>query len=102
MISSHGDTNSRSTCWLPFPPSMELAWVPTGPQSSGTLKRPLRMGILCSALMMSPYVFFFSLFHHLMEPLAASLWCTGASCDCGCDQLHLRAKRIASCTQDAT
>src|SRR5258708_6448901 len=46
--------------------------------------------------------FFFSLFHHLMEPLAASLWCTGASCDCGCDQLHLQAKRIASCTWDAT
>src|SRR5258706_5277941 len=45
--------------------------------------------------------FFFSLFHHLMEPLAASLWCTGASCDCGHDQLHLWAKRIASCTQDA-
>src|SRR5260370_7112279 len=62
MISSHGDTNSRSTCWLLFPPSMELAWVPTGPQSSGTLKRPLRMGILCSALMMSLYVFFFLFF----------------------------------------
>src|SRR5258705_6935095 len=46
--------------------------------------------------------FFFSLFHHLMEPLAASLWCTGASCDCSCDRLHLQAKRIASCTQDAT
>src|SRR5258706_4477171 len=42
------------------PPSMELAWVLTGPQSSGTLKRPLRTGISHSALMMSPYVFFFS------------------------------------------
>src|SRR5258706_6761153 len=62
MISSHGDTNSRSTCWPPFPPSMELAWVPTGPQSSRTLKRPSRMGILCSALMMSLYVFFFLFF----------------------------------------
>src|SRR5258708_10021849 len=64
MISSHGDTNSRSTCWLPFPPSMELAWVTTGPQASRilTLKRPLRMGILCSALLMSPYVFFFLFF----------------------------------------
>src|SRR5258707_13675799 len=62
MISSHGDTNSRSTCWLPFPPSMELAWVLTGPQSSRTLKRPSRMGILCSALMMSLYVFFFLFF----------------------------------------
>src|SRR6266436_6404925 len=62
MISSHGDTNSRSTCWLLFPPSMELAWVPTGPQSSRTLKRPSRTGILCSALMMSPYVFFFLFF----------------------------------------
>src|SRR5258707_14978710 len=29
--------------------------------------------------------FFFSLFHHLMEPLAALLWFTGASCDCSCD-----------------
>src|SRR6266481_2806554 len=46
--------------------------------------------------------FFFSLFHCLMEPLAASLWCTGASCDCSRDRLHLWAKRIASCTQDAT
>src|SRR5258705_5078339 len=45
--------------------------------------------------------FFFSLFHCLMEPLAALLWCTGASCDCGCDQLHLRVKRIASSTWDA-
>src|SRR5260221_14766206 len=62
MISSHGDTNSRSTCWPPFPPSMELAWVLTGPHSSGTLKRPSRTGILCSALMMSPYVFFFLFF----------------------------------------
>src|SRR5258706_7898312 len=62
MISSHGDTNSRSTCWPPFPPSMELAWVPTGPQSSRTLKRPSRTGISCSALMMSPYVFFFLFF----------------------------------------
>src|SRR5258707_1315088 len=41
---------------------MELAWVPTGPQSSRTLKRPLRMGISHSALMMSPYVFFFLFF----------------------------------------
>src|SRR5260370_33672022 len=39
-------------------------------------------------------MFFFSLFHCLMEPLAASLWCTGASCDCSHDQLHLQAKRI--------
>src|SRR5258708_30651368 len=45
--------------------------------------------------------FFFSLFHHLMEPLAALLWCTGASCNCGHDQLHLWAKRIVSCTWDA-
>src|SRR5258707_15158775 len=29
--------------------------------------------------------FFFSLFHCLMEPLAASLWCSGSSCDCGHD-----------------
>src|SRR5258707_15497635 len=62
MISSHGDTNSRSTCWLLFPPSMELAWVLTGPQSSGTLKRRLRMGISFSALMMLPFVFFFLFF----------------------------------------
>src|SRR5260221_3170637 len=62
MISSHGDTNSRSTCWPLFPPSMELAWVPTGPQSSGTLKRPSRMGLSHSALMMSLYVFFFLFF----------------------------------------
>src|SRR6266436_116943 len=47
-------------------------------------------------------MFFFSLFHHLMEPLAALLWCTGASCDCGHDQLHLWAKRIVSCPRDAT
>src|SRR5258708_9008252 len=45
--------------------------------------------------------FFVSLFHCLMEPLAALLWCTGASCVCSCDQLHLQAKRIVSCTQDA-
>src|SRR5260370_19175440 len=45
--------------------------------------------------------FFFFLFHHLMEPLAASLWCTGASCDCSFDRLHLKAKRIVSCTWDA-
>src|SRR5258708_35865720 len=62
MISSHGDTNSRSTCWPLFPPSMELAWVPTGPQSSRTLKRPLRTGISHSTLMMSLYVFFFLFF----------------------------------------
>src|SRR5260221_718060 len=62
MISSHGDTNSRSTCRLPFRRAMELAWVPTGPQSSRTLKRPLRTGISCSALMMSLYVFFFLFF----------------------------------------
>src|SRR5260221_5193827 len=37
---------------------------------------------------------FFFLFHRLMEPLAASLWCTGAFCDCGHDRLHLWAKRI--------
>src|SRR5260221_3141601 len=79
-----------------IPPSMELAWVPTGPQSSGTLKRPSRMGISHSTLMMSAYVFF-SLFHHLMEPLAGSLCCTGASCNCGDDLLHLWATRIASC-----
>ena len=30
-------------------------------------------------------VSFFSLFHCLVEPLAALLWCTGASCDCGHD-----------------
>src|SRR5258705_7768425 len=36
--------------------------------------------------------FFFSLFHFLMEPLSASLLFTGASCNCGCDQLHLLAK----------
>src|SRR5258708_27034119 len=84
-----------------IPPSMELAWVLTGPQSSRTLKRPLRTGISCSALMMSLYVFF-SLVHHLMEPLAVLLWCTGASCYCGHDQLHLWAKRIVSCTLDAT
>src|SRR5260221_10535053 len=35
------------------PPFYGAAWVPTGPQSSRTLKRPLRMGILCSTLMMS-------------------------------------------------
>src|SRR5258708_31116881 len=41
---------------------MELEWVPTGPQSSGTLKRPSKTGILHSVFMMSPYFFFFLFF----------------------------------------
>src|SRR5260370_40838725 len=41
---------------------MELALVTSGPQSSGTLKRPSRTGISRSTLMMSPYVFFFLFF----------------------------------------
>src|SRR5260221_4067690 len=32
-------------------------------------------------------IFFFSLFHRLMEPLAAPLWCTGPFCDSGHDRL---------------
>src|SRR5260370_37445532 len=45
--------------------------------------------------------FFPPLFHHLMEPLAASLWCTGAPCNRSHPQLHFQAERIASSTQDS-
>ncbi len=98
MISSHGDTNSRSTCWLPSP----LLWSWHGYQQDHSAvehwKGPQEQEFHIS-LLWCHCKFCFSLFHHLMEPLAASLWCTGASCDCGCDWLHFQAERIASCTQ---
>src|SRR5258707_3915468 len=74
MISSHGDTNSRSTCWPPFPPSMELTWVLTGPQSSRILKRPLRMGISCSThVTISLFFLFFIILWNDWQPHSGAL-----------------------------